>query len=171
MLERLEQTGFCPQHMSQPLSLYDPGQWYQNTKFWSKQEQPPLIQNFFWLIYFYDQWPITSTNYWYAMTLVWSTQIIKYQIKFMFRWNHEMICSCWWIMTPTYEALQQSWMTLITIIVDQVYKFECRPTRTDRLILSFSDILGQLMGYNMLNISSVTGQCPSWSDSFSESSF
>ena len=37
----------------------------------------------------------TRTNNWYAMTLVWSTQMIKYQIKWMFWWKHDIkIFSC-----------------------------------------------------------------------------
>ena len=105
----------------------------------------PLIQIIFWLIYFYDQWLITKTNNWYAMTLAWSTQITKYQIKCMFWWKHDIkICSCWWIMTPTFWRApvklndidnHHSWSSLQVWLptnkyrqVDLIFQWHIRPT-------------------------------------------
>ena len=107
-------------------------------------QPPPLIQMIFWLIYFYDKWLFTRTNNWFAMTLVWNTQMINHQIKCMFWWKHEIkICSCWWIMTPTFWgpptklndidnhhswSSLQVWMPNKYRQVDLIFQWHIRPT-------------------------------------------
>ena len=93
----------------------------------------------------------------------------------MFWWKHEIKnCSCWWIITLTFWSAptklndidnHHSWSSLQVWMptnkyrqVDLIFQWNIKPTDRIQHVATCCKMLQ--------NISSITGQCPSWSDFF-----